>query len=295
MVIIDDKYKETNERFSGRKPKIGLIKDGVKYIYKYSPTNNEILAELLSEQLGLMCGIDMAHYEYASMIVDGRLTEGVLTPNFLKTRELIIPSNKLKPAAKSIYEENNMFDDLSDNDIDNLIKGITFFDSSIDTNETRFDLLKRGCFYNLIFESDKNETNIAFIKGADGKCRLSPDYDNSSMCALNKNVELEIRYLSQNDIYSYTDKIKCKFHFTDKVDDTFYAQFDAVCQEYPEEIQRIIRDFERIDVEKALSIVEESNKIAISSNVKWFINKLISSRLEDMKTISKKYISEKKV
>jgi len=42
-------------------------------------------------------------------------------------------------------------------------------------------------FSMLIMESDKNETNIAFIKGANG-IKLVFDYDNSSIARLNEDI-----------------------------------------------------------------------------------------------------------
>ena len=53
MIKIDESFTLLNDVLRGRKPKFKLIKDGATYIYKYGAINNEIWAELISEQLGL--------------------------------------------------------------------------------------------------------------------------------------------------------------------------------------------------------------------------------------------------
>ena len=85
MIIIDNSYKKLDDKLRGRKPKVKLEKDGIKYIFKWGAINYEIWSELISEQIGKQLGIDMAHYELAFCCG----TYGVLTPSFLKEDEII--------------------------------------------------------------------------------------------------------------------------------------------------------------------------------------------------------------
>ena len=183
MIQIDDSYTILNGTLRGRKPKFKVMKDGQVYIFKYGAVNNEMWAELIAEQLGLQAGINMAHYEFASY---GN-TIGLLTTSFLKPGQLIISSDYLKENMQRIYGENNIEVNISEHTIENLVQAACTFDTRIKENVLTFDLFLRWAFYGLIMESDKNETNIGFIKGVDG-FTLTPDYDNSSMAALNKNI-----------------------------------------------------------------------------------------------------------
>ena len=52
MIIIDNSYKKLDDKLRGRKPKVKLEKDGIKYIFKWGAINYEIWSELISEQIG---------------------------------------------------------------------------------------------------------------------------------------------------------------------------------------------------------------------------------------------------
>ena len=281
MKKIDESYTILDGQLRGRKPKFKVVKDGQIYIFKYGAINNEIYAELIAEQLGLQVGINMAHYELASY---GN-TIGLLTPSFLKPGQLIISSDYLKENMQRIYAENNIEINISEHTIDNLVNAACSFDTRIKENGLRFDLLLRWAFYGLIMESDKNETNIGFIKGVDG-FNLTPDYDNSSMAALNKNIANILDSLRRGySIYSLTDSIKSSFKISDTDTGYFLQDFESFATKYPAECAYCIACLSRINVDEAFDRVEQINGIEIPWEIKYWVSKLINSRLQDMQSI----------
>ena len=282
MIIIDEKYEILNEKYRGRKPKFGLIKDNKKYIFKYGVVNYEIYAELIAEQLGLQAGIEMAHYEYANY--NGIL--GVITDNFIKDDDLLLSSDTLKQYVIEIYKENNIQCDLKDESIENLYKSILIYDSKIDEENLIFELMKRWVFYGLILESDKNETNLAFLKNSNG-IKLSPDFDNSSMCQLNKNIKSFVDGLRRGvDIFNYTDSVNNQFHLKSSTKDmNFLQEFEVFADDYPAICNRILMSFNKIDVDLALTNVEAINDITIPYEVSFWVRKVIGTRLEDLNRI----------
>lgn len=281
MIKIDESFTLLNDVLRGRKPKFKLIKDGATYIYKYGAINNEIWAELISEQLGLQAGIDMAHYELATY---GN-TIGLLTPSFLKPGQLIVSCDNLKANMQSIYGENNISINISDHTIENIVNAACTFDTRIKEHVLTFDLLLRWAFYGLIMESDKNETNIAFIKGVDG-FTLTPDYDNSSMASLNKNIANILDSLRHGySIYSLTDSIKSSFKISKNDTGYFLQDFESFAKNYPAECAYCIARLSNINVDLAFERVEQINNVEIPWEIKYWVSKLINSRLQDMQSI----------
>lgn len=282
MIEINNDYKILNERYRGRKPKYGLEKDGKKYIFKYGALNNEIYAELIAEQLGIQMGIDMAHY----MIANHNGITGILTENFIRSGEMIISSDRLREIANEILIENNMECDINDNSITSIVESAWTYDSRVKTDELTDELLKRWIFAGVILESDKNDTNISFIKSIDG-LRLSPDYDNSSMCQLNKNISLMIEDLRHGlDVYSITDFIGNKLHLSKLTKHmNFLDEFREFCIKYPYHCSNNMHLLNNLDIDSAISIVEKINDINIPYQIQFWIRKLIESRLNDMKLI----------
>lgn len=281
MKKIDESYTILPGQLRGRKPKFKLVKDGQIYIFKYGAVNNEMWAELISEQLGLQAGIKMAHYELATY---GN-TIGLLTTSFLKPGQLIISSDYLKENMKRIYAENNIEINISDHNIENLVNAACTFDTRIKENVLTFDLLLRWAFYGLIMESDKNETNIGFVKGVDGFA-LTPDYDNSSMAALNRNIANILESLRHGySIYSLTDSIKSSFKISEEDSGYFLQDFDRFSKKYPAECAYCIACLSRIDVDAAFDRVEQINEVEIPWEIKYWVSKLINSRLKDMQSI----------
>ena len=284
MINIDDSYEILDEKYRGRKPKIGLKKDGKKYIFKYGVFNYESYAELIAEQLGIQAGIEMAHYEAAVML--GKL--GVITTNFLKSEDLIMTSDKLREYIQILFNENNINYDVKDSSILNIIEAAWTYDGNINVEILSNELMKRWVFYGLILESDKNSTNISFIKTPEG-LKLSPDYDNSSMCQLNKNINNMIPMLYRGyDIYSFTDGVNNQLHLSKKTENlSFLEEFKVFAEKYSDVCMQILESFDAIDVDKAIETVEMINKIDVPYEVKFWVNKVINTRLADLKAIYK--------
>lgn len=283
MIHIDDSYNKIKAYTRGRKEKIWFEKDSQRYLYKYGANNYEIYAELIAEQLGKQVDISMASYRVAQYYN----TIGVLTKSFIKPGELIMSSDKLKTAVQLIYEENNIEGNLEENTISNLIEAAYTYDPTIDIDKLFNELVKRWVFYGLIMESDKNMTNISYIKKRT-RLRLSPDYDNSTMSRLNENIKDLITGIgSSSDIYSLTDDIKQSLKPTENSSDYFLDSFREFVYEFPEKTEAILSSFESINIDIAIQKVEKLNKIEIPWEVKFLLNKTIPLRYQDMKDIIK--------
>lgn len=284
MIKIDESYTILNDTLRGRKPKFKLEKNGKKYIYKYGSVNNEIWAELIAEQLGKQAGINMAHYEIAKY----EDTIGVITDYFLKPLELIISSDKLKEATQAIFDENNVDMDLKENTITNIVQAATIYDHTVNSEELTLELMKRWVFYGLIMETDKNDTNIAFIKGENG-LTLTPDFDNSSMAGLNDNIQSSIDSIRRGcSIYNYTDNFRTNLKLTRKDTGHFLTDFDNFAKKYPQQCQICMEYMSNIDVEDACDTVETINNVEIPWDIKFWLNKAITARFADMQAIHNK-------
>lgn len=281
MIYIDGSYAKIEAYTRGRKEKIWFEKGGQKYLYKYGANNYEIYAELISEQLGKQVDISMASYRVAQY----RNTVGVLTKSFIKPDELIVSSDKLKIAVQLIYEENNIETNLKGNTISNLIESAYTYDPTINIDKLFNELVKRWMFYGLMMESDKNMTNISYIKKG-SRLRLSPDYDNSTMSRLNENIkDLIMRIGNSSDIYNLTDDIKQSLKPTENSSDYFLDSFREFVYKFPEKTETIFSSFDGIDVNMAVQEVEQLNKIEVPWEVKFLLNKVIPLRYQDMKAI----------
>lgn len=285
MIIIDDSYKQISAYTRGRKEKEWLEKDNKRYLYKFGASNYEIFAETIAEQLGKQVGINMASYKIAKM----KNSYGVITESFLKPGELIISSDKLKLAVQSIYEENNLTGNLKANTISNLVEAAFTYDSTINSSALFDELIKRWMFSGLIMESDKNDTNISFIK-SENKLKLSPDYDNSTMCRLNENVEnLVSKVRSNADMYKLTDGIQNALKPTERNSDNFLVAFQEFSEKYSEKAIQIFSKFESINVNNAIKTVEQINGVNVPWAVSYFVEKAINLRYIDMKNIINRY------
>ena len=243
--------------------------------------NNEILAELIAEQLGIQIGIKMAHYEYATC----QDTKGVITDYFLEPQELIISSDNLRENAQKIIDENNLNQDLSENTIENIVTAAIIYDDRVNSEELTKELILRWCFYGLIMESDKNATNIAFIKGAK-PLSLTPDYDNSSMAGLNRNISNFIDALRYGQsIYRYIDAFKTGLKITTADTGIFPYDFTEFVRNQPETSEYCMRKLNQINIEEAFETVENINGIEIPWDIKFWITKAVTARLQDMNHI----------
>lgn len=281
MINLNKDYQKIDAYTRGRKEKIWFIMNNQKYLYKYGASNYEIYAELIAEQLGKQIGISMASYQLASY----NNTIGVLSKSFIKPGELIYSADKLKKAVQSIYEENNLNGNLKENTISNLIEAAFTYDSSVNTDKLFSELVKRWLFYGLIMESDKNDTNISFIRKKT-RLTLSPDYDNSTMARLNEDImPLVSNIKNQSDVYKITDNIKQSLKPSNKSNDNFLTSLQIFVKDYPEITQKIFESFKYIDITKAILKVEMQNKIEVPWEVKYYLNKTISLRYQDMSSI----------
>ena len=281
MFVIDDTYTILPDKLRGRKPKFKLKKDGKTYIYKYGSINNEIWAELIAEQLGKQAGIEMAHYEVAEY----KGTIGVITDYFLNSTELIMSSDNLKANVQAIYDENNIKFNIRENTITNIVSAATTYDDRVDGEELTRELMLRWCFHGLIMESDKNETNIAFIKGFN-PLRLTPDYDNSSMAALDRNIQNIMSSLMQGqNFYGFTDSFKSNLRINKNDTGDFFVDFANFCNKYPKQAEYCINQLNNINIEEAFTRVEEINSVQIPWDIQFWVSKTLTSRLEDMNTI----------
>ena len=291
MKVIDSTYEEVECKLKGRCPKKKLVKDGSSYIFKYGSTNFQIYAELIAEQIGKQMGITMAHYDMANK--DG--IYGVLTPNFLKPCEMIISSLALRKSIDEICDENDISLDLSENVVTNIVTSAYVYDKTIDTKKITYELMKRWVFYGLIMESDKNNTNISFIKAPNGKLRLSPDYDNSTMARLNENIYDFLSGLNSGvSIYNYTDSIKQELKIHKDDPDSFLESFGTFASKYESSCEKIIKCLKNVDVEKAIEIVEKDNEIKIPHFINFWVLKVIEARKEDILLIYKNSIEKNK-
>ena len=294
MINIDTSFTKLDTQIViGRKPKYRFLKNKKISIFKYGAINYEIYAELIAEEIGAQMGIEMAHYDYAKY----NNIFGVLTPNFLSTTdELIVSSYSINENAQKICDENSIYTNLKGNTIPNIVQAASIYDDRIDSENLTFELLKRWVFYGLIMESDKNNTNISFIKSSNSPLRLSPDYDNSTMARMNEDIGGFIEGMRHgHPIYNYTDGIKCVLKLYENTQDEFLPNFQIFVQKYPEYSKDIMKSVNIVDVSSAVEAVEYLNDIEIPWNVKYWLEKAINSRREDMINIYNSNIDKSKI
>lgn len=283
MLIIDETYRRIiDPKIRGRKPKYRLdkVQDGIlkRYIFKYGAINNEIFAELLAEQLGKQMGIEMAHY----VVADDGKNIGVLTDNFLVPGEYLCSSDTIKENIESISSDSGLYVDMKDNTIENVVRSACTYDSEVDFNKLLKELIKRWIFYSIIIESDKNSTNIAFIKGS-GVLRISPDYDNASMALLNNNIDSYLDSIRSGvDIYRIIDSVKNNFCLRNGTNSNFYDDLRYLFTTYHDIISEIIPYVKQINVDAAIEIVEKDNEVSVPWNVRYWVGKVVNARVNDV-------------
>ena len=109
------------------------------------------------------------------------------------------------------------------------------------------------------------------------------------MAALNKNVANMLDSLRHgHDIYSLTDNIKSSFKISDSDTGFFLQDFDTFSKKYPAECAYCVTRLSQIDVDLAIKNVEEINNIEIPWEIKYWVSKLINSRIKDMQRIYEK-------
>ena len=300
--LIDLNFLEESEHILiGRKEKIWLKDEkDQEYLFKYGASNYEIWAEILAEDIGKQCGIEMAHYEPAKY----KNYIGVVTPNFVERNMYITSAERFRKNQLKIMDESNIKtgNHLKGTNLDVVMTSFMFNTNltNEEYNEILFELQKRWCFWQLIMEGDKNLTNISFIHNG-WKYKLSPDYDNSTMVRLNENVAEFLKNIRTKDqIVKMTDEIEQSLALDIENDNTFYTSFTRFCELYPENAEKIMKDFENLDLdmvfetrEALLSENESKTLIEIPWEIKYWLKKAIPLRQEDMKTILNKQLQQK--
>ena len=265
----------------GKKLKYKIEIDGELYIIKQNAMNYEIYAELIAEKLGKQVGIEMAHYN----ICEFNNKIGLITPVFLnkENEELIISVKALLEHAKDLCIENNIKFDLRENTVENILKAASLFDKRVNIKKLADELVRRWIFYGMIMESDKNDTNLSFIKDKQTSIRISPDYDNSTMARLNENIDELLNDLRRGtDIFSITDRTKTALKIKSNPSDEFMTNYRSFIEEFGIYYGRIIEEFISLDVDRAIAEVEIENDIEIPHNVKFWLRKAINTRKDDM-------------
>lgn len=265
----------------GRKYKYKVLIDNKLYIMKFNGINYEIFAELIAERIGKQLGIEMAHYD----ICEYKGHTGLITPVFLDTQngELIMSVKALLETGQDICFENNIKFDLKENTIENIIRAVSLYDKRVDLTSVMKELTKRWLFYGLIMESDKNNTNISFIKDQNSNLKLSPDYDNSTMARMNEDINTFIDNLKHGaDIYSLIDKIKTALKIDISPNDEFLVNYKLFLDDYAGYYKDVIESFENISIDDAIAEVEQDNEIEVPWEIKYWLNKTITARKNDM-------------
>lgn len=277
----------------GRKRKYKVLIDNKLYIMKFNAINYEIFAELIAERLGKQLGIEMAHYE----ICEYKGQIGLLTPVFLDTKngELIMSVKSLLETGQNICFENNIKFDLKENTIENIMRAVSLYDKKLDLNEIMNELTKRWLFYGLIMESDKNNTNLSFIKDQNSKIRISPDYDNSTMARMNEDINDFINNLRCGaDVYSLIDKVKTALKIDISSSDEFLENYKLFLDDYAYYYKDLIESFNNISIDNAIEEVEKDNEVEVPWEVKYWLNKTITARKEDMINLLNEKLNNKK-
>ena len=109
------------------------------------------------------------------------------------------------------------------------------------------------------------------------------------MCQLNKNINNMIPMLYREyDIYSVTDGVNNQLKKKKKTENlSFLEEFKVFAEKYSDVCMQILESFDAIDVDKAIETVEMINKIDVPYEVKFWVNKVINTRLADLKAIYK--------
>lgn len=295
--IILDNYNELENAFiRGRKQKIWLEKDKVKYLFKYGASNNEILAELLTTELAKQCGFEVAEYELATY--KGKI--GVVTKDFKKEGELIISGDRFINSINQILEENNIHHDLKENSVQNIMFALGTYSLNQSTAELFQQILNIWAFDGLVLESDRNSTNWSILKH-NNYLRFAPIYDCSTMAMLNNDVSYYISSARiESDFLKITDQVQYALKLYNTSDGNFLKDFDLLCKKYPKQSRNIIEAIENINVQTAIDNIE--NKINCNGanqhfnwQVQYWITKVIELRKKDMVSIFKKYNNTKTI
>lgn len=296
QIILDD-YKQLDNAFTrGRKQKIWLEKNGVKYLFKYGASNYEIWAELLTTVLAKQCDFEVAEYELATY----KGNVGVVTKDFKKEGELIISGDRFIKSIQEILEENNINHDIKGNSIENIMFAIGTYNLQQPTPDLFQQILNIWAFDGLVLESDRNSTNWSVLK-QNNSLRFAPIYDCSTMAMLNNDISYYISSARlESDFLKITDQVQCALKLYNSSEGNFLKDFDLLCQKYPEQSEEIIEAIKKIDVQLAIDSIERKiNCNGADEHLDWkvqyWITKVIELRRRDMISIFTKYNKPKAI
>lgn len=294
QIVLDDYIEIENAFTRGRKQKIWLENNGVKYLFKYGASNNEIWAELLTTELARQCGLDVAEYELA--IYKGNV--GVVTKDFKKDGELIMSGDRFIKSIEQLLEENNINHNLKENSIENIMFAVATFNIDERTNLLFQQILNIWAFDGLVLESDRNSTNWSILK-RNNELRFAPIYDCSTMAMLNNDISYFVSSARiESDFLKITDQVQYALKLYNNSDGNFLSDFDLLCKKYYEQSKVIIDSIENINVQLAIDNIESKiNSTGADEHLDWqvqyWINKVIELRKRDMINIFNKYNKSK--
>ncbi len=297
-ILLDD-FTQLDYNIIGRKEKVWLLKNGKKYLFKFGASNYEIYAELIAEELAHQCGFETATYELA--IYKGKT--GIVTPSFLKSYEIIISGDKYLSNAKDIAIQNNINLDFKNNNIENIMNAVAFQDPNSDIYEILLSIMKIFCFDLAILESDRNKTNWSIIRGVDGKIRIAPIYDCSTMARMNTDIDSLVNNLNDiNQVFNITDSIKFDLKINGKSSDNYFEEFSKLCDMFPDYVSLIMDGIKNIDTDLAIKNVEDrinkdmvEKKFEIPYSIKFWLRKAIMSRKKELINIYNNKIGKLKL
>lgn len=296
QIVLDNYNKLDNAFTRGRKQKIWLEKDEIKYLFKYGASNYEIWAELLTTELANQCGFEVAEYELATY--KGKI--GVVTKDFKKNGELIISGDRFIKSIQEILEENNIYHDIKENSIENIMFAIGTYSLNQTVPDLFQQILNIWVFDGLVLESDRNNTNWSILK-QNNSIRFAPIYDCSTMAMLNNDISHFISSARfESDFLKITDQVQCALKLYNSSDGNFLKDFDLFCQKYPEQSKILIGAIEKIDIQTAIDNIERKINYNGANNhldwqIQYWITKVIELRKRDMISIFKKYNKNKTI
>ena len=289
--IVLDNYRELVNAFTrGRKQKIWLENNGIKYLFKYGASNNEIWAELLTTELAKQCGFDVAEYELATY----KGYVGVVTKDFKRDGELIMSGDRFIESIEQILEENNIDHNLKENSVENIMFALATFNLDERMGLLFQSILNIWAFDGLVLESDRNSTNWSILKH-NSDLRFAPIYDCSTMAMLNNDISYYISSArNEGDFLKITDQVQCSLKLYNNSNGNFLNDFDILCQKYPDQSRLIINAIQNIDVELAIDNIETKiNSMGADEHLDWsvryWIKKVIELRKKDMISIYNKF------
>lgn len=293
FIILDEAIEiENNLVNKGRKPKTWLLFENEEYLFKTNSSNYEIWSELLASELGKQCKIEMAEYDIGIY----KEKYGVISKSFLdKNTETILSGENIVEFIQSILYDNNRRK--MNNSIKDIFEVLDVLDRVIRQKYVRKNIkesfIKMWAFDGLIMESDRNPSNWSIIE-KNNEFYLSPIYDCSTMARMNNDInDFILKLKCGYDIESLTNNIKYQLLYDNSLSaDDFLDSFSLFCEENQELSSKIIKDFNNINVDLAIENVEKKinknkpgEKIYIPWEVKFWLNKAINTRLNNMNKV----------